>query len=93
MGVLEDMEYAEDEIVLEKDSLLFLYTDGITEAENESKALYGEDRLMQTLAQTPTRHVREIVDSVIESVGEHVQQAEASDDLTILLLHYKTSVE
>lgn len=91
VGVIEDMEYAEDEIVLEKDSQLFLYTDGITEAENESKALYGEDRLMQTLAQIPTRHVREIVDTVIDSVSQHVQQAEASDDLTILLLHYKSN--
>lgn len=89
VGILEEMEYAEEEIVLEKDCQLFLYTDGITEAENTSKELYGDERLMQILTQTRTHPVREIVDSVIESVGEHVQQAEASDDLTILLLHYK----
>lgn len=90
VGVLEDMEYTEEEMVLEKDSQLFLYTDGVTEAENVSKELYGEEQLMKTLAQVPKHRVREIVDTVVESVSNHVQQAEASDDLTILLLHYKS---
>ena len=89
-GIVEDMEYTEEEIEIEKDSLLLLYTDGVTEAENESKKLYGEDKLLQTVAQNDTHQVRDIVDSIIESVTEHVQQAEASDDLTILILHYKS---
>lgn len=89
-GIVEDMEYTEEEIEIEKDSLLFLYTDGVTEAEDETKKLYGEDRLLETVAQSDTRHVRDIVDAVIKSVADHVQQAEASDDLTILLLHYKS---
>ena len=41
VGVLEDMEYTDEEITLEKNTRLFLYTDGITEAENASKELYG----------------------------------------------------
>lgn len=89
-GIVEDMEYTEEEIEIEKDSLLLLYTDGVTEAEDEAKKLYGEDQLLQIVTQNETHQVRDIVDSVIESVANHVQQAEASDDLTILILHYKS---
>ena len=89
VGVLEDMEYTDEEITLEKNTRLFLYTDGITEAENASKELYGEDRLLSTLAPLGTFDVRIIVDTVVRSVASHVQQAEASDDMTILLIHYE----
>ena len=89
VGVLEDMEYTDEEITLEKNTRLFLYTDGITEAENGSKELYGEDRLLSTLAPLGTFDVRIIVDTVVRSVASHVQQAEASDDMTILLIHYE----
>ena len=87
-GVFEDMEYTFEEITLEKGSRLFLYTDGITEAENEAKELYGEDRLLKILSEIEILDVRKVVDVVMESVTAHVQQAEPSDDLTILLLHY-----
>lgn len=83
------MEYTDEEITLEKNTRLFLYTDGITEAENASKELYGEDRLLSTLAPLGTFDVRIIVDTVVRSVASHVQQAEASDDMTILLIHYE----
>ena len=76
VGVLEDMEYTDEEITLEKNTRLFLYTDGITEAENASKELYGEDRLLSTLAPLGTFDVRIIVDTVVRSVASHVQQAE-----------------
>lgn len=90
IGVLEDMQYTDGEITLEKGSKLFLYTDGVTEAENEAKELYGDQRLHQVLAETGNSDIRTIVNSVEQSIADHVQEAEASDDLTILLLHYKS---
>lgn len=89
VGILEDMKYTDEAITLEKGTRLFLYTDGVTEAENESKELYGDERLLSTLATIGTYDVRTIVDSVASSVADHVQQAEASDDMTILLIDYK----
>lgn len=89
VGVLEDMEYTDEVITLAKGDRLFLYTDGVTEAENASKELYGEERLLSTLAALGTYDVRIIVDTVVRSVANHVQQAEASDDITILLIHYE----
>lgn len=86
------MEYTDEEIILEKGSRLFLYTDGVTEAENTSKELYGEDRLLSTLAPLGSYDIRIVVDTVIRSIASHVQEAEASDDMTILLIHYEPNI-
>ena len=45
--------------------------------------------LLQTLSENTTLDVRKTVDTIVCSITEHVQEAEASDDLTILLIHYE----
>lgn len=88
-GVIEDFTYVDEEITLEKGSKLFLYTDGVTEAENTDKELYGEEKLMATLSDNASSNVRATVDVVVDSIVNHVKEAEASDDLTILLIQYQ----
>ena len=88
-GVIEGFAYTDEEITLEKGSKLFLYTDGVTEAENTEKELYGEEQLIEILSTNTSLEVRTIVETVVGSVANHVQEAEASDDLTILLIHYE----
>ena len=88
-GVMEDVVYSDEEITLKEGSKLFLYTDGVTEAEDIDKQLYGEEKLLEVLSQNTSSDVRSTVDAVVSSVAGHVKEAEASDDLTILLIHYK----
>lgn len=88
VGVIEELIYTDEEITLEANSRLFLYTDGITEAENAAKELFSEKRLLNILSPIGTLDIRIIVDTVIRSVAAHVKQADPSDDMTILLLHY-----
>lgn len=89
VGVVEDFKYTDEEITLEKGSKLFLYTDGVTEAENTDKVLYGEEKLMETLSDNASMDVRATVGLIVDSIADHVKDAEASDDLTILLIHYQ----
>lgn len=89
VGVMEGFEYEDEEITLGKGSKLFLYTDGITEAENEAKELYSDERLLQTVSRYSSLDVRCLIDKVSESVAVHVQEAEQSDDITMLVIHYK----
>lgn len=89
VGVMDKYEYAEEEITLEKGTKLFLYTDGVTEAENENCELYSDRRLLETLAANTSSNVRGIVDAVLASVAAHVKDAEPSDDLTMLVIHYE----
>lgn len=89
VGVIEEFAYTEDETTLEKGSKLFLYTDGVTEAENTEKELYGDEKLLETLSDNTTSDVRTTVNGIVDSIAEHVKEAEASDDLTILLIQYE----
>lgn len=89
VGVIEDFTYTDAEITLEKGSKLFLYTDGITEAENTEKELYGDEKLLEVLAANASSNVRTTVDVIVSSIADHVKEAEASDDLTILLIQYE----
>ena len=89
VGVIEEFAYTEDETTLEKGSKLFLYTDGVTEAENTEKELYRDEKLLKTLSDNNTSDVRTTVNGIVDSIAEHVKEAEASDDLTILLIQYE----
>lgn len=89
VGVVEDFVYTDVEITLEKGSKLFLYTDGVTEAENTEKELYGDEKILVTLAVNASSDVRNTVDCIVSSIADHVKEAEASDDLTILLIQYE----
>ena len=84
-----DHEYTNEIFYLEKGTKIFFYTDGITEAENAKKELYGEANMIKTLSANSQQDIHAIVSSVICSVAHHVQLAEQSDDLTILVIHYE----
>lgn len=89
VGVIDDFTYTDEETTLEKGSKLFLYTDGVTEAENTNKELYGEEKLLETLSDCAMSDVRTTVNNVVDSIADHVKEAEASDDLTVLLIQYE----
>lgn len=88
-GIMPDYVYSDDIINLEKGTKIFLYTDGITEAENISKDLYGEKNLIKTLAANTHQDIHAMVNTIICSVAYHVQMADQSDDITILAIHYE----
>lgn len=92
-GIMSDYIYVDEEFTLEKGTKLFLYTDGVTEAESASKELYGDDRLMETLSANANADVRTLVNCVASSVATHVQEADPSDDMTILVVHYEPPIK
>lgn len=89
IGLMEGFLYENESIQLESQSKLFTYTDGVVEAENSNQALYSEEKLLKTLALNNQFGVRRMVNCIVESVSEHVLEAEPSDDLTILIVNYK----
>lgn len=88
LGVFDDTEYHLETVTLNKLDALFLYTDGVNEAENVRKELFGEERTLETVAAHATSHVTEIVNAVKHDVTEFAKGAEQSDDLTMLCLRY-----
>lgn len=84
MGVWQDYPYKSDTYQMDKGSMIFLYTDGITEAENINKSLYGENRLIQLLQKQEMQSTQTITENVLDDVEQYTAGAEQSDDITIL---------
>ena len=85
-GAIDDFQYTEETLQLEKGDTLLLYTDGVTEAINPEEKEYGEDRLSMLLYQSSSLNCQEIVDKVKADVKAFVGEAEQSDDITLLAL-------
>ena len=84
-----DWKYAQQEATLKPGSSLLLYTDGLTEAENQSHELFGMERLMKAAEDAKDcRTAAESIDLVSSSVHSFVDGAEQSDDLTLLVIRY-----
>lgn len=87
VAVLNDFPYKTEYMDL-NDTTLFLYTDGVTEAENEKQELYGNQRLLMTIAEASEVTSAELMRHVTDSVERFVGNAEQSDDLTVLAIRY-----
>ena len=88
LGGMDGMRYKEYEIMLKPGSKLFLYTDGVPEATNSEKQLFGTERMLAALNEQPDSHPEQILKNVRKSVDEFVKEAEQFDDLTMLCLEY-----
>ena len=90
IGGMEGVPYGQSEIQLEPGDRIYFYTDGVTEAFNESEKLFGEERLLQTLEnreiteQTSDALLRSVRQEILRFTGAAVQ----SDDITMMLLTY-----
>lgn len=86
LGVLAGFEYKEQECNLHHDDAMLLYTDGLTEAENEVHEQFGVERVKVALRgrKPAVEHLENIKARLAEFVGDAPQ----SDDLTMLFLHY-----
>ena len=90
IGVFDDVKYMMQETRLQEGTTLFLYTDGVTEAKNEARKLFGLERTEAVLQRCGTTGLgtKEILDAVSKEVHRFVGHAEQSDDLTMLAIHY-----
>lgn len=86
LGIVPGMQFIEQEIEFHYDDALFLYTDGLTEAENAQQEQFGDARMEASLhgRKSAEDHLENIKHQVIEFVGDAPQ----SDDLTMLFIHY-----
>ena len=88
LGVDIKAKYTAYELALSPDDTFFLYTDGLTEAENPQKELFGEQRALKTATRFGALTAEEQIEQMYNAVHVFVDQAEQSDDLTLLAIHY-----
>ena len=86
LGVFEEAKFGERELQLKPGETLLVYTDGVTEAMNQAKDLFGEDRLEKAVTGGASLSPEKIAERVIEQVEGFVLEAERSDDITLLAI-------
>ena len=94
VGIFEDVKYEAQEYMLRPGSLLFLYTDGLTEAKNLQHKQFGEERVKGVLQLcSPENRPHLLLQTMTGAVDSFVENAEQSDDLTMLAILYSPETE
>jgi len=80
---------AQQEVPLNSGDVVVLYTDGITEAINMNKVLYGLERLCEVVVANRQCSAEEIKQVVIDDVRKHIGKQKVYDDITLVVLKQK----
>ena len=89
VGLFADVKYMEHEYVFTAGSTLFLYTDGLTEARNGQHQLFRLERVKEVLGCFASESKPQVLlQTMTDAVNQFVEDAEQSDDLTMLAIHY-----
>ena len=86
IGVLPGLEFLGEEIGTIKGRALFLYTDGLNEAENREHEQFGDDQLLSILRNTHFESAQQVVETLYNEVQRHRDGADPNDDLTMMCL-------
>ncbi len=86
IGVLPGLEFEGEEIESIKGRALFIYTDGLNEAENREHEQFGDERLVDILRNTHFDSARQVIETLAAEVEKHRDGADPNDDLTMMCL-------
>jgi serine phosphatase RsbU (regulator of sigma subunit) len=92
VGLIEMASFQSKRIQLEPEDTLLLYSDGVTEAMDRQKQLFGAVRLKGALRRHPDSTVGDIQAGILNAVDQFAASASQSDDITILVVRYRLPV-
>lgn len=95
IGIEDHYNYEERQIPFPENAALLLYTDGLTEAmyiaNDGSRRLFGEERVLHDLEKNKTASAIEVIDYLKQHVAVFADGTEQNDDLTLMFLRHGTS--
>ena len=86
IGVLPGLEFEGEEIADIHGRALFIYTDGLNEAENREHEQFGDERLLDILRNTHFDSAKQVIETLAAEVEKHRDGADPNDDLTMMCL-------
>lgn len=89
MAGMPNSKYIKHEYQLNPDDKLYLYTDGVTEAENSQQKLYGNENLLKALNKNKELSVTDIANNVLKDVKDFTHDTPQSDDITMVSFELK----
>ena len=88
VGVMRDLPFREHEFQLNPGDSFFVYTDGVVEATDADKELYGSDRMLQALNRNPDAQPEQMLANISQDIDRFVDGAKQFDDITMLCFRY-----
>jgi sigma-B regulation protein RsbU (phosphoserine phosphatase) len=85
LGIMEDFDFVTEEIILPDE--IVLYTDGITDANNENDEMYGEDRLLNFFNEFKSKN--DPIRPLLDDIHNFTENADQFDDMTLLYMKIK----
>jgi len=92
IGAFPNIEYESASVKLEKDDLIFFFTDGLSEAMNSDGVEYGEPRIRQYLISQRHLGPQELMEGILEDVRHHDPSSPPQDDTTIITMKMTNGV-
>jgi sigma-B regulation protein RsbU (phosphoserine phosphatase) len=89
IGLIEEAKFAEKTIELQKEDLLVLYTDGVTEAVNLQNQEFGRERLIKLSQQVNNASVKKVIQEIRHGLEEFSEGKPIADDTTIVICKIK----
>jgi len=86
MGMMPGVPYEDGTIKIARDELVVIYSDGVTEADNELEDMFGEERLQKLIAKHHKKSASELVAVIYDAVKEHEGSTDRDDDITIVVI-------
>ncbi len=96
IGIMPDFEFVKQKVMLKPQTTIFLYTDGLNEAENANHDQLGDERTLEIAKEQFIRGQHQpqpLIERMSMAVKEFVGEAEQSDDLTMLAIQYLGQTE
>lgn len=90
LGGMNGLKFKGQETVLKSGDKLLLYTDGVTEALNQKKEMFGEERFLNTVNTEEIKNAdtQNTLNKIKTALSNHVKTAEQSDDITMMSIIY-----
>lgn len=86
LGLWPELEYVGEEIDTIKGRPLFIYSDGLTEAENDQQQQFGNELLLSILRNTQFESSKQVIETLAAEVEKHRNGAEPNDDLSMMCI-------
>jgi sigma-B regulation protein RsbU (phosphoserine phosphatase) len=93
MGIVEEFEFKDQQMVFNPGDKIFVYSDGVTDAVNPGNEMFSEERLLEELNNKKNQDVTSIIKGIKGDISTFIDGSEPFDDITMLAVELKKKVE
>ena len=84
-----DVSFPQINFMMSEGDILVCFTDGLTEAMNKTRELFGKERVMKIISDNHDKNTSDILDAIVKGMDEFCQGTPPDDDLTVIVLRRK----